>query len=80
MSNDFQDDPPALIGIFVRRVLLHGQDVSLDAQLSKISDGGLKKLEERDRQAQSDVKQLHQWEVKDLKATVKDVAAKHPPP
>ena len=76
VSNDFQDDP-ALTGIFVRRVLLHGQDVSLDGRLTKISDG-LKKLEDHDRQAQSDVKQL-QREVKDLKSGLKDAKAKHPP-
>ena len=76
VCNDFQDDP-ALTGIFVRRVLLHGQDVSLDGRLSKISDG-LKKLEDHDRQAQSDVKQL-QREVKDLKATIKEAKVKHPP-
>jgi hypothetical protein len=73
VSNDFQDDP-ALTGIFVRRVLLHGQDVSLDDRLSKITDG-LKKLEEHDRQVQSDVKQL-QREVKELKTTVKELKAK----
>jgi hypothetical protein len=73
VSNDFQDDP-ALTGIFVRRVLLHGQDVSLDDRLSKITDG-VKKLEEHDRQVQSDVKQL-QRDVKELKATVKELKAK----
>jgi hypothetical protein len=73
VSNDFQDDP-ALTGIFVRRVLLHGQDVSLDDRLSKITDG-IKKLEEHDRQVQSDVKQL-QREVKELKTTVKELKAK----
>jgi peptidoglycan hydrolase CwlO-like protein len=73
VSNDFQDDP-ALTGIFVRRVLLHGQDVSLDDRLSKITDG-LKKLEEHDRQVQSDVKQL-QREAKELKTTVKELKAK----
>jgi hypothetical protein len=73
VSNDFQDDP-ALTGIFVHRVLLHGQDVSLDDRLSKITDG-VKKLEEHDRQVQSDVKQL-QREAKELKTTVKDIKAK----
>jgi hypothetical protein len=73
VSNDFQDDP-ALTGIFVRRVLLHGQDVSLDARLSKITDE-LKKLEEHDRQVQSDVKQL-QRDTKELKTTVRDIKAK----
>jgi hypothetical protein len=74
VSNDFQDDP-ALTGIFVRWVLLHGQDVSLDDQLSKIMDG-VKKLEEHDRQVQSDVKQL-QLDIKELKTTtVKELKAK----
>lgn len=54
VSNDFQDDP-ALTGIFVCQVLLHGQDVSLDDHLSKITDG-VKKLEEHDCQVQSNVK------------------------
>jgi hypothetical protein len=73
VSNDFQDDP-ALTGIFVRWVLLHGQDVSLDDWLSKITDG-VKKLEEHDCQVQSDVKQL-QRDVKELKTTVKEPKAK----
>jgi hypothetical protein len=73
VSNDFQDDP-ALTGIFVRRVLLHGQDVSLDARLNKITNG-LKKAEEHDRQVQSDVKQL-QRDTKELKTTVKEIKAK----
>jgi hypothetical protein len=73
VSNDFQDDP-ALTGIFVRRVLLHGQDVSLDTRLSKINDE-LKRFDEHDRQVQSDVKQL-QRDAKELKATVRDIKAK----
>jgi hypothetical protein len=73
VSNDFQDDP-ALTGIFVCRVLLHGQDVSLDDRLSKITNG-VKKLEEHDRQVQSDMKQL-QRDVKELKTTVKEIKAK----
>jgi hypothetical protein len=76
IRNDFQDDP-ALTGIFVRRVLLHGQDVSLDEQLSKLSDG-LKKAEDHNRQAASDTKQL-QREVKDLSTAVKSIKTKIPP-
>jgi hypothetical protein len=73
LTNDFQDDP-ALTGIFVRRVLLHGQDVSLDERLSKLSDG-LKKADEHNRQAVSDTKQL-QREMKELSTTVKAIKAK----
>jgi len=73
VSNDFQDDP-ALTGIFVRRVLLHGQDVSLDARLNKITDG-LRKAEEQDRQVQSDLKHL-QRDTKELKTTVREIKAK----
>jgi hypothetical protein len=73
LTNDFQDDP-ALTGIFVRRVLLHGQDVSLDERLSKLSDG-LKKADEHNRQAVSDTKQL-QREMKELSTTVKTIKAK----
>jgi hypothetical protein len=73
VANDFQDDP-ALTGIFVRRVLLHGQDVSLDDRLSKITDG-VKKLEEHDHQVQSDVKQLKR-DVTELKTAVKEIKAK----
>jgi hypothetical protein len=76
IRNDFQDDP-ALTGIFVRRVLLHGQDVSLDERLSKLSDG-LKKAEDHNRQAASDTKQL-QREVKDLNMVVKFIKTKIPP-
>jgi hypothetical protein len=76
IRNDFQDDP-ALTGIFVRRVLLHGQDVSLDERLSKLSDG-LKKAEDHNRQAASDTKQL-QREVKDLSMAVKFIKTNIPP-
>jgi hypothetical protein len=76
IRNDFQDDP-ALTGIFVRRVLLHGQDVSLDERLSKLSDG-LKKAEDHNRQAASDTKQL-QRDVKDLSTAVKFIKTKIPP-
>ena len=76
VSNNFQDDP-VLTDIFFRQVLLHGQDVSLvDGWLTKISNG-LKKLEDHDHRAQSDVKQL-QREVKDLKSIVKEAKGKHP--
>jgi hypothetical protein len=76
VENDFQDDP-ALTGIFVRRVLLHGQDVALDERLSKLADG-LKKVDEHDRQIQSEAKQL-QRDVKEMKATIKEIKAKLPP-
>lgn len=76
VENDFQDDP-ALTGIFVRRVLLHGQDVALDERLSKLADG-LKKVDEHDRQIQSEAKQL-QHDVKEMKATIKEIKAKLPP-
>jgi hypothetical protein len=72
ICNDFQNDP-ALIGIFVCWVVLHGHNVSLDDRLSKITDG-VKKLEEHDCQVQSDVKQL-QRDVKELKTTVKELKA-----
>ena len=75
VENDFQDDP-ALTGIFVRRVLLHGQDVSLDERLSKLSDG-IKKADEHDRQLQSETKQL-QRDVKEIKATIKEIKGKPP--
>ena len=77
IENDFQDDP-ALTGIFVRCVLLHGQDVSLNDRLSKLSDG-MKKAEEHECQLQSDSRQL-QHDVKDMKATIKEMKAKLPPP
>jgi hypothetical protein len=70
VENDFQDDP-ALPGIFIRRVLLHGQDVSLDECLSKLADG-LKKADEHDRQVQSNTKQL-QHNVKEMKATIREL-------
>jgi F0F1-type ATP synthase membrane subunit b/b' len=54
--------------------LLHGQDVSLDERLSKLSDG-LKKADEHNRQAVSDTKQL-QRKMKDLNTTVKAIKAK----
>ena len=76
VSNDFQDDP-ALTGIFVRRVLLHGQDISLDEHLSKLSDG-LKKADEHNHQLASDTKQL-QRDLKDTKTTVAAIRAKYPP-
>jgi hypothetical protein len=76
VRNDFQDDP-ALTGIFVRRVLLHGQDVSLDERLSKLADG-LKKADDHNRQTASDTKQL-QREVKELNAAVKFLKTKIDP-
>jgi hypothetical protein len=76
VENNFQDDP-TLTGIFVCRVLLHGQDVALDKRLSKLADG-LKKVDEHDRQIQSEAKQL-QRDVKEMKATIKEIKAKLPP-
>ena len=57
-------------------MLLHGQDVSLDERLSKLSDG-IKKAGEHDRQLQSDTKQL-QRDVKEMKQTIKEIKAKAP--
>jgi hypothetical protein len=75
VSNDFQDDP-ALTGIFVRRVLLHGHDVSLEDRLEKLTDG-LKRADEHDRQMSSDTRQL-QREVKEMKTSLKELKAKLP--
>jgi hypothetical protein len=58
LSNHFQDDP-ALTGIFVRRVLLHGNDTTAKQQLAKIPNLQ-RKIDNHARQATFDIKKMQE--------------------
>jgi hypothetical protein len=58
LSNHFQDDP-ALTGIFVRRVLLHGNDTTVKQQLAKIPDLQ-RKIDDHARQTTFDIKRMQE--------------------
>ena len=56
LTNHFKDDP-ALTGILVRRILMHGGDTTLKAKLSKIDDL-TRKVDEHHRNFQAELKKL----------------------
>ena len=56
LSNHFKDDP-ALTGILVRRILMHGGDTTLKTKLSKI-DELTRKVDEHHRNFQAELKKL----------------------
>ena len=67
LENSFQDDP-ALTGIFVRRVLLHGEDISLKTRLDKL-DGSLETVEASNKSVRNDLQNVKS-SVQSLKTTV----------
>lgn len=56
IANHFKDDP-ALTGIMVRRILMHGEDTTVKTKLAKIDDLQ-RKVEEHHRHFQSELKKL----------------------
>ena len=56
LSNRFKDDP-ALTGILVRRILLHGGDTTIKTKLAKIDDLS-RKVDEHHRNVQTEIKKL----------------------
>ena len=56
LDNHFKDDP-ALTGIMVRRILMHGEDTSVKTKLAKIDDIQ-RKVDENHRHIQGELKKL----------------------
>lgn len=56
ITNHFKDDP-ALTGIMVRRILMHGEDTTVKTKLAKIDDIQ-RKVEEHHRYFQNELKKL----------------------
>ena len=56
LDNHFKDDP-ALTGIMVRRILMHGEDTSVKTKLAKIDDIQ-RKVDENHRTIQGELKKL----------------------